>query len=203
MYKFVRFLIILVQKLCYPCKIYGKENIPKKGRGVIVCNHLYFADPGYFISKVRRKILVLAKKELFNKKFPAWFFTKLNVVPLDRENSSPQILKKTIRTLNSGGLVLLFPEGTRNRKNYELMEFKGGSAIFALMAKAPVIPCVCTKRGGFWKRAVIYIGKPFELTEFYGQKPAKDVCEQATKTIKTEMQKLKNSVDVAIYSIST
>ena len=161
----------------------------------MVCNHLYLADPAYFMCRINRKMLVLGKKELFEKRIPRWFFTNLNVVPLDRDNPSQQTLKKAVNTLKKEGIVLLFPEGTRNKENTDLMPFRDGAAMLALMTESPIIPCYIANRAGLWGKAKVYIGKPFELTEFYGQKATKEVCGEATQVIKDEIQLLKNVVD--------
>ena len=55
-------------------KIVGSENIPKeKGRLILACNHISFADPAVLISCFPYSIHFIAKSELFENPVIAFF----------------------------------------------------------------------------------------------------------------------------------
>ena len=61
----------------------GKENIPKeKGRLIVACNHISFADPAVIISCFPYSIHFIAKSELFEKPVMAFFLSNLNAFPV-------------------------------------------------------------------------------------------------------------------------
>ena len=66
-------------KVACGLKIYGRENVPKKGFFIVASNHMSAIDPFLIIAAIRRPIAYMAKKELFEKPcqqpradFPYW-----------------------------------------------------------------------------------------------------------------------------------
>ena len=67
--------------------------------------------------------------------------------------------------------MLLFPEGTRNKSGTtNLQPIKGGTALFALRAKVPIVPIMIYKKARLFSRNKLIVGKPFELSDFYDKK---------------------------------
>ena len=65
----------------------GLENIPKEGRFLVVCNHLFIADPGIVLHCFRHSQLAfLTKKENYQLPIIAKFQHKILCQPIDREN---------------------------------------------------------------------------------------------------------------------
>ncbi len=52
-------------------------------------------------------------------------------------NPSPSSIKTAVDILQHGGLILIFPSGTRNEEN---IAFKRGAATVALHARVPLVP---------------------------------------------------------------
>ena len=74
LYWFLRILVLPFYRLIFRQRIYGRENLPKDGKAIIVCNHLSIADVFMMSTLYRRKIFFLGKKEWFSSKFKSWFF---------------------------------------------------------------------------------------------------------------------------------
>ena len=53
------------------------------------------------------------KKELFRGKFLNWFMHKMNCIPIDRDKLDRSALRESITVLREGGILGVFPEGTR------------------------------------------------------------------------------------------
>ena len=112
-----RFYSVLQKALFCLFKIYfrysvtGLENLPKQGSLIVASNHLSFLDPpviGVIIS-----LHYFAKEELFSIPIFGWLIKKLNAFPVQRDGFSREAIKRSIRILENGGRILLFPEGTR------------------------------------------------------------------------------------------
>ena len=52
----------------------------------------------------------------------------------------------------------------------------------------PIIPLNIAKRGKAFRHQRIFVGKPFELAEFYGQKLSAEVLEKASGIIETNLK---------------
>ena len=81
----------------------------------------------------------MGKKELFKNKFFNIFLNWLLVFPVDREVNDIGAVKKALRILKSGGVLGIFPEGTRV-KEFNPENAKAGVALLALKSNSPVIP---------------------------------------------------------------
>jgi len=176
-------------RIFYPCKIINKKNIVKGG-GILICNHLSHLDGVYVGSYIHRRLSFLGKKELFSSKFKAWYFGSIGIIPVDRNNIDIKAIKSALAVLKKGKLLVVFPEGTRNKNGDDLQTLKNGSAMFSIKSKLPIIPMHIEKRGKIFHRNTLTIGKPFELTEFYEQKLSNETLAEAGKIIQKELEKL-------------
>jgi len=184
LYRFLAFILRPLVWLLYPTKIIGKERIPK-GKAVFASNHYSHIDVAIFATALFRKgINFLAKKELFEKKRKAKFFSRMGGIPVDRGNIDVKAMRKVIDVLDSGKQIVIFPEGTRRKDGAEeMLPFKSGSALFALKTKTQIVPITILKKPKIFRRNYLYIGEPFELTDYYGTKD----FDGATQYLRTKM----------------
>ena len=123
----------------------GLENTPKEGRFLLVCNHLFIADPGIVLHCFRKSQLAfLTKKENYKLPFIGAFMHKILCQPIDRENDR-QALKSIIKCIQmikeDKVSVCAFPEGYTS-KDGKLHPFRPG--VFKIAQKAGVPIVVCT-----------------------------------------------------------
>ncbi len=166
-------IVYFLSKIVYPCKVYGKENIPK-GKAIIAFNHLSVIDPLYFLRTYKQFDLVaLAKKEAFNNKLFGKILLSFGAIPIDRDNPSIKVVGECLKALKNDKKLLLAPEGTRNKTgNTELLPFKSGVTMFAYKTNAPICPVIILKKAKLFVRNKMIIGKPITLDEFYEEKPS-------------------------------
>ena len=156
LYRFLRGLAHLYFKIFLRYEVKGKENIPREGGAVICANHIHLLDPAAIAVNTERTVSFLAKKELYGNRFNIWFFGKLNAIPIQRDGTDALGALKAMRVLKSGGILGIFPEGTRER-NRGLMEFKGGAAMLAVKTKVPIVPVYIQGRySPFAKLSVLF-----------------------------------------------
>jgi 1-acyl-sn-glycerol-3-phosphate acyltransferase len=152
-------------------KVEGRENIPKSGGAILVSNHLNNADPCIIPGALSRRVITMAKKEMFKWPVVNILFLMIGAFPVDRGAADLGALREAQRTVNSGLLLLMFPEGTRSRDR-QLHRGFPGSALVAYRTGAPLIPIAIVGSEGLkWPwlfirpfigpRVTMRIGKPF------------------------------------------
>lgn len=193
-YRIIRFIALPWFKLFYAPKIIGKENMPKDGNYVLVCNHFGKADAFVLVSLYKQKIYFMAKKEWFSNKFKAKLFDTLGAIPIDREKADFTSVKKCLGVVKRGDILAIFPEGTRNKINSDLQTIKGGAGMIAFMGKVPVLPVAMKKKFRAFRKNELYIGKPFDYSDLYGQRLNAELDEVLTERMRVNLQRV---VDVA------
>jgi 1-acyl-sn-glycerol-3-phosphate acyltransferase len=125
----------------------GLHNIPDDRPAILASNHLSFCDSFFMPLMVNRKVTFLAKAEYFTTpglkgRFVRLFMKGVGQVPIDRDDAdaSRAALKTGVRVLSAGGLLGIYPEGTRSPDG-RLYRGKTGVARMALESGAVVIPC--------------------------------------------------------------
>ena len=198
MTKFQRFLLKIAY-FFFPYKIYNFDNMPD-GKAVIVSNHFSFVDPIFFLRlKKNDTIHILAKKELFEKKFISKFLKGFNGIPIDRENPGINSIIQVTKALKNGGKVGIFPEGTRNKTKSNLpLNFKGGSVVFALKAKCPIVPVMMLKKARLFRKTRIIVGKPIYLDEYYDKKLSVDEINDLGTLVRNKMIEIQTELNTIL-----
>lgn len=177
-------------KFFYKLKIEGLENLPKEGRVVICSNHVGFNDPILMTAIMPRKLTYMAKKELFDNKILSAIITKLGAFPVDRDTSGLGAIKTAIKILKSDKVFAMFPQGTRVKEE-DLDSAKPGVAMIVVKSKSPVVPVYIDTEYKRFKKLRINIGKPLYFDEYFDTKLTTEQYESLSKTILTEIYKLK------------
>ena len=125
------------------------ERLPRRSPYLLAANHSSHLDAPAILSAVRkvrgaeaaRTLHVLGARDyFFDTALKRWFFsTFLNVVPIEREESSLAGLRMVKSILSSGESALIFPEGTRSRSG-QIQPFKPGLGLLAWELGVPIVP---------------------------------------------------------------
>lgn len=173
--------------LLYPMKVYGKENIPEGG-AVLVSNHFRAIDCGFIARICDKDIKYLAKKEIFKNKLISKIVKSYGGIPIDRDNPDIKSLLEAIKEIKKGNKLCIFPEGKRNVSGTsDLQEIKGGSVIFSVKAKCPIVPIMMLKKAKMFSKTRIIIGKPFELSDYYGKKLSEEDIAYLDQIVREKM----------------
>jgi 1-acyl-sn-glycerol-3-phosphate acyltransferase len=119
----------------------GREHARVKGGLIVASNHRSFLDPFTIGGCLpwRRPMNYVAKVELFERRWQAWFLSRLGAFPIRRGESDEEAMETARLIVERGGAVCIFPEGTRTRRG-TLRNPKRGVGRLALQTGAPVIP---------------------------------------------------------------
>jgi len=135
---------VLLSKLNIGVEVIGKEKIEQGGQYLILSNHRSIIDPLVVEIAFKNKAihsLWIAKKELFNSFFFGAFTRNSGSILLDRESSQMgSFFNDTKAAVAQGYSISVFPEGSRNKEDTPLAEFKKGSQIIAVKNRLPILP---------------------------------------------------------------
>jgi len=151
-------------------EVKGMENVPKQGPLLVVSNHLSLADPPLLGVTLNRKMLFMAKNQLFRFRLIGWVVRNLGAFPIHRGQQDRQALRQTYQILADGLALIMFPEGMRSR-NGQLRRAFFGAALIASRSGAPILPIGISGTeklehlSWWWRRprVTVNIGHPFHL----------------------------------------
>ncbi|GAB3286616.1 lysophospholipid acyltransferase family protein [Sinomonas notoginsengisoli] len=193
----------------------GMANVPGKGAAILASNHLSFSDSIFLPLMVRRPVVFLAKQEYFTGhglkgRLTAAFFRYTNQLPMDRSGgeASSASLETGAQILRGGGLLGIYPEGTRSPDG-RLYRGKVGVARLALLNRVPVLPVAMIgtekvqpigQRVPSIRRVGVIIGRPMDFSEFYGRANERGVQREVTNRIMRQIQQLSAQEYVNVYA---
>jgi len=136
----VRIILTAFFRLYFRMQRIGREHIPAEGPVILAANHRSFFDPFVIGTMTRRPVYYVAKQELFGySRVLSWLLNALGAFPVDRGHGDQETIETAKVILGRGGIVLMFPEGTRTRPG-SLGRPKRGVGRLALETGAPVVP---------------------------------------------------------------
>lgn len=148
----------------YKPQIIGNNKLPEDGY-LLVGNHKSGLDillVAYALRKYNPRFM--AKKEFFQNPFLKYFFEKAGAFPIDRETIDISAVKKSIKLLKDNNLVVIFPEGTRN-KGEEMLPFKKGVAGISTISNCKVVPFGISGNYKFRSKPTIEFGEAIDLRQ--------------------------------------
>lgn len=116
---------------------HGDVHVPPAGPVILSSNHIGLLDGPLLTAFCPRPVHALTKREMFEGRTGRGL-RAAGQIPLDRTSVDPLAIKTCLRVLADGGVVAIYPEGTRG--SGELHHFHAGAAYLALVSGAPVVP---------------------------------------------------------------
>lgn len=135
---------------------------------MLVANHSSFVEPQILFGLPHRRVVFLIKAELAGGPVGR-VFRWLGQIMVRRGVADREPLMAAVSVLRAGGLIGIFPEGTRG--SGEVAHAEQGAAWLVRMTDAVVLP-VATRgtyrppgtRRGFRPKLDVLVGEPFRLT---------------------------------------
>lgn len=168
----------------------GLENVPASGPALIMINHIAFIDPLAVVISLKRNIVPLAKKEVYDYPVIGLFPKIWGVVPVSRGEVDRSAIKKVLNILRAGEIVLVAPEGTRGP---QLKQAKEGIAYLGSRSGVPIIPTVIEGTEPFpalrftpaWKTsgAIVRFCPPFRYQEAYRRAKREDLSKMTDEAM--------------------
>lgn len=145
-YRTARQVMGAVMATYLPTTVSGREYIPASGGVIVAANHLSLLDVPLLSYAIGRESRFPAKPELFSHALLARFLLSLGGFPLARGEGDRKALSFSERVIREGGVLAIFPEGSRSRDGI-LHPFHRGVALLAISGKVPIVPCAISGSG--------------------------------------------------------
>ena len=153
-----RFVNSLMFKYATRLQVCNLESASQIGGGLVVAaNHLGFLD-GFLVYHVtwREDVIILIAEHWQEHAWSRLLARAMDAIFVDRYNGDLHAVREAIRRMNTGGMLVLAPEGTRSPTG-ALIDPHGGAAYLAMKAVVPLVPAALTGTEdrnvfGCWKR---------------------------------------------------
>jgi 1-acyl-sn-glycerol-3-phosphate acyltransferase len=183
----------------YRLETKGLERLPQEGGFVLAANHSSNFDPWPLGLPLwpRRQLYFMGKVELFNPVL-APFLRAAGAFPVRRGEADVEAIETAVRICREGGIVAMFPEGTRRtkglRKKFEHKP-RTGSARIALAARVPLVPAAVkgTDRLAQFAQLKVAYGDPVPLDDLEALTP-REAQQEATKRLMERIYELRDEL---------
>lgn len=126
-------------RLMVSLRSYGTERIPREGGLVLAVNHFAFIDVPVVGTLCPRRIVFVAKNELFDEPGLSQLIRAHGTLAVRRGESDRDALRRMREAVRNGEVLGLFVEGTRQKSGVP-GEAKPGAAMIAIQEGVPVVP---------------------------------------------------------------
>jgi len=149
-------------------RVYGSDQVPRRGGLIVVANHASDFDPPILSCCVRRPVSYMAKEELFRVPVLKQAIQLYGAYPVKRGSADRSAIRAAVAQLEQGWAVGIFLQGTRTVDG-RIPEPKVGAALVAAKAQVPLLPVSLwgthrvLAKGAMWPRSVpvtVRIGSP-------------------------------------------
>ena len=189
----VRRMVAGLLRVLFRIRLLGLEHVPPSGALLLAGNHTGFLDGPIVFMFMPRPAMFLVKSELYSGPW-ARVLSFARQIPIHRGTPDRTALHKALGVLAAGGVLGMFPEGTRGEGNLETVQH--GVGYLALQAGCPVVPVMCRGTAEalpkgrllpkFRTRIEIHFGPMFEI-DVEGNPRARSTVAAAAEQVRVHL----------------
>lgn len=190
-----RWISKFLVRLPFRVRIHRAGKVPRSGGVVLVANHSSMVDGPLLLGMLPRSASFLIKQEMFRGAL-GWFLRRIGQLSIRRGEVNREPLLAAVRLLRAGGIVGVFPEGTRG--DGPVGDAQHGAAWLARTSGACLLPVACRgtrrpegRRRRFLPRVDVLFGDPVSLPDARG----KAGLNAATERVRAELVELVAELD--------
>jgi 1-acyl-sn-glycerol-3-phosphate acyltransferase len=151
LWKTLQVPVRLAATLVFELQAFHPGRVPPTGGVLMVSNHQSYLDPPLLGTKLNRSMAYLAKSELFEHGPFARLIRALNAFPIRQGKGDVGAMKESIRLLQEGWLLNVFPEGSRTPDG-RVHPAQKGAGLLIRRAGVPVVPVAIDGSYEAWPR---------------------------------------------------
>lgn len=127
------------------CKVFHRQSlaqitIPTDRKLLIACNHISGLDPFILISATRRPIRFMIAKEEYEKPILHWLYKAAKCIPVDRSGRVESAFRETLKAIQAGELVGIFPQGGIHSEETPKEKIKLGIIKLSELSQCDILP---------------------------------------------------------------
>ncbi len=189
---FLHVVLGFLHMLIYPYRIHGNKKVGK-GACIFVGNHFSMFDIFYPIRTTWEGIHYICKKSILEAPILWKWGQRIGAIAVARDGSDVRAIMESVRVLNAGDKLCMFPEGTRNRSGKdEFLPFRAGAAMLSVKTRAPIVPFIVTRPPRPFRITHVVFGEPIEFSEYYGRKVAPEEYELLDEALRDRMYEIRD-----------
>jgi 1-acyl-sn-glycerol-3-phosphate acyltransferase len=148
-YRIMQRLLRRFFRVFYLLEIKGLEHIPADGPVVIAANHVNPLDAIIIGACMPRRIRFVVWNKTFDLPVIGFLLRLTGCIPVNREKTDTASFRESLRWLEGGNILGIFPEGKYTLDGH-LDDLKPGTMRIGLAAKATVVPATLTGAYRAW-----------------------------------------------------
>jgi 1-acyl-sn-glycerol-3-phosphate acyltransferase len=138
-YRVVRSLVCWFTQAFTRMRIDGREHLPTTGAYILAPVHRSYVDTPIVACVTSRRIRFMGKQEMWKYPSLGWLFSALGAFPVNRGTADREALARSIKVLEGGEPLVLFPEGER-KDGPRIHPLFDGAAYVAARAGVQIVP---------------------------------------------------------------
>ena len=183
LYAIAKPIVSLLLKTILPVKFHNRERLAQDPPYIVIANHSSMLDPVIIgVGVIGHQVRFIGKKELTKNKLAAWLFKQLRMIPVDRHNSDMEAMRACMRVTKEGGILGIFPEGTRHHEGL-MTEMENGIGLIALRSRVPLMPVYITGKLKLFRRLHVYVGEAIPTEDLREEGVNRETCEKLMQRI--------------------
>ena len=132
-------LSTLISRVCTRLTINGREHLPKQGPFVLAPVHRSYLDSPFAGCVRRKRMRFMGKDTMWENRQLGWVLSALGAFPVTRGTADREALRRAIKVLELGEVLVLFPEGER-KEGPVVQPLFDGAVYIAIKAGVPIVP---------------------------------------------------------------
>ncbi len=172
--------------------VIGEENVPKDEPVLYIGNHRSIFDIVITYARCPRLTGYISKKSVEKVPLLNLWMKRLHCLFIDRENVKEALktILSGIDNVNNDISMCIYPEGTRNKTEGELLPFKEGSFKIAEKTGCAIIPMALSNSAEIFENHFPFIKKTHVVLEYGTPIYPKDLDKETKKKIGIHCQEL-------------
>lgn len=187
LHDFARWIGRWLYRPAYRIHVAGRSRVPLTGPVVLVANHSTLIEPQVIFGVLPRRSAFLVKSELVSG-LPGRLLVRIGQLPVRRGSPDRAALAAAVRVLRAGGVLGVFPEGTRG--SGDVSHAEQGAAWLVRATGAVVLPIATRgtlRPSGSGRRLRpkldVLVGEPFALTVPRGRSGLGEATEEIRRRL--------------------
>lgn len=178
----------------------GICTVPTQGPAILASNHISGVDPLAIITVVPHRLVAwLVEEGYYRNPIAGWFMWLVDCVPINRRSPGVAFYRRSLRVLESGGVLGVFPEGRIPEAGEDVSGARLGVSSLALHTGATVIPVhvsgATPHASPFVSiflrhRMCVRFGRAVDLSAFRGRAREREAQQAAAEAIMRSIREL-------------